>query len=36
MRVLLDSTIAAYGVLYFISDHGRPRHWIADRGSRES
>ena len=24
---LLDGTIAAYGILYFISEHGRPGHW---------
>src|SRR5215510_12995652 len=26
---LLDATIVAYTVLYFISDQGRPQHWIA-------
>src|SRR6266702_965814 len=25
--VVLDSTIAAYGILYFISDQGRPQGW---------
>jgi hypothetical protein len=24
---LLDSTIVAYSILYFISDQGRPRRW---------
>ena len=24
---LLDSTIAAYSILYFVSDQGRPRRW---------
>ena len=22
-----DSTMAAYGILYFLSDHGRPKRW---------
>lgn len=26
---LLDGTITAYGVLYFISNQGRPQRWIA-------
>jgi hypothetical protein len=26
---VVDSTIAAYGILYFLSDHGRPERWIA-------
>ena len=25
---LLDSTIVAYSILYFISDQGRPKRWI--------
>src|SRR5215468_6766654 len=28
---LLDATIVAYSVLYFISDHGRPQQWIATK-----
>ncbi|SRR5216684_3303252 len=27
--VLLDSTIVAYSIVYFISDQGRPVQWIA-------
>jgi hypothetical protein len=26
---VVDSTIAAYGFLYFLSDQGRPRRWVA-------
>ena len=26
---LVDSTIVAYSILYFISNHGRPQAWIA-------
>ena len=25
---VVDSTIAAYGILYFLSDQGRPRRWV--------
>src|SRR5262245_14377057 len=28
LAVLVDSTIVAYSILYFISDQGRPRQWI--------
>jgi hypothetical protein len=24
----VDSTLAAYGLLYFLSDHGRPKQWL--------
>jgi hypothetical protein len=24
----VDSTIAAYGILYFLSDQGRPEQWV--------
>jgi|HubBroStandDraft_1064217.scaffolds.fasta_scaffold439843_1 hypothetical protein len=27
---VVDSTIAAYGILYFLSDEGRPRRWVAN------
>ena len=27
---VVDSTIAAYGILYFLSDQGRPRRWVAN------
>ena len=26
---VVNSTIAAYGVLYFLSDQGRPKRWVA-------
>ena len=26
---LVDSTIVAYGIVYFISDQSRPQRWIA-------
>ncbi len=29
--VVVDSTIAAYSVLYFISDQGRPQRWVATK-----
>ena len=29
---IVDGTIAAYGILYFISDQGRPARWIKDEG----
>jgi hypothetical protein len=29
---VVDGTIAAYGILYFISDQGRPARWIKDEG----
>ena len=25
---VVDSTLAAYGLLYFLSDHGRPKQWV--------
>jgi hypothetical protein len=25
---VVDSTLAAYGLLYFVSDHGRPKQWV--------
>ncbi len=28
---VVDSTIAAYGILYFLSDQGRPERWVAKR-----
>ena len=28
VAILLDSTIVAYGILYFISDQGRPKRWV--------
>ena len=28
---LVDATIVAYSILYFISKHGRPEQWIATR-----
>jgi hypothetical protein len=28
---VVDSTIAAYGILYFLSDQGRPRRWVVNR-----
>ena len=28
---VIDSTIVAYSILYFISDQGRPQQWIASR-----
>jgi hypothetical protein len=27
---VVDSAIAAYGILYFLSDQGRPRRWTAE------
>ncbi len=27
---VVDSAIAAYGILYFLSDQGRPRRWVAE------
>ncbi|MBV9970031.1 MAG: hypothetical protein JO228_08605 [Xanthobacteraceae bacterium] len=30
---IVDGTIATYGVLFFLSDQGRPAHWIKDEGS---
>jgi hypothetical protein len=29
---IVDGTIAAYGILYFLSDQGRPARWIKDEG----
>jgi len=28
---LVDSTIVAYSILYFIGDHGRPEQWARDK-----
>jgi hypothetical protein len=33
---VVDSTIAAYGILYFLSDQGRPERWVAKRQPEKS
>ncbi len=30
---VVNSTIAAYGILYFLSDQGRPARWVAKKQS---
>jgi len=30
---LMDSTIVAYSILYFISDQGRPKQWVVRTGA---
>jgi hypothetical protein len=30
---VVDSTIAAYGILYFLSDQGRPERWVVERAA---
>jgi hypothetical protein len=32
---VVDSTIAAYGILYFLSDQGRPRRWVASSAATD-
>jgi hypothetical protein len=31
---VVDSTIAAYGILYFLSDQGRPEKWVNSTADR--
>jgi hypothetical protein len=33
---VVDATIAAYGILYFVSDQGRPARWVRAKDNRFS